>query len=62
MKQMGIYPRPHVFIVSQSHNMSLKKWENNNKQDAEGIQNMSGVSLISLIFKKWKQLSQYPPG
>jgi len=26
------------------------------KQDAEGIQNMSGVSLIGLIFIKWKQL------
>jgi len=26
------------------------------KQDAEGIQNVPGVSLIGLIFIKWKQL------
>ena len=41
--------RPHLL----KWNIYVKKKK---KQDAEGIQNMSGVSLIGLIFIKWKQL------
>ena len=42
-------------IKIEKHYIRLQEACSKRKQDAEGIQNMSGVSLIGLTFIKWKQ-------
>ena len=47
----GFHFKPHL--------LKSNLYVGRKQQDAEGIQNMSGVSLIGLIFIKWKQTPHF---
>ena len=55
-EEIEMRPNEYLNLYCIRLERSVVKAYPNNEQDAEGIQNMSGVSLIGLIFIKWKQL------